>query len=130
MDDDLNTPAAIAAFQRLRSDVNRMLDKGLSTQGRQNARREFRLLGNVLGLFQSDKWQYGSAVSEAFSVNTDETTTVRSVLNETDIERMLTERREARRRKDFRRADEIRKSLATQGIIIEDKPDGTTRWKR
>jgi cysteinyl-tRNA synthetase len=130
MDDDLNTPAAIAVFQRLRSDVNRMLDKGLSTQGRQNARREFRLLGNVLGLFQSDKWQYGSAVSEAFSVNTDETTTVRSVLNETDIERMLTERREARRRKDFRRADEIRKSLATQGIIIEDKPDGTTRWKR
>lgn len=130
MDDDLNTPAAIAAFQGLRSDVNRMLDKGLSTQGRQNVRREFRLLGNVLGLFQSDKWQFGRAISEAFPLDIEETATVRSVLNETDIERMLMERREARSRKDFRRADEIRKSLAAQGIIIEDKPDGTSRWKR
>jgi len=129
MDDDLNTSAAIAALQGLRSNVNRMLDKGLSTQGRQNARHEFRLLGNVLGLFQLDKWQFGSAISES-SVTIEETGTVRSVLNETDIERMLVERREARSRKDFRRADEIRKSLAAQGIIIEDKPDGTSRWKR
>ncbi len=130
MDDDLNTPAAIAAFQGLRSDVNRIIDKGLSTQGRHNARHEFRLLGNVLGLFQLDKWQFGRAVSETFPLNIDETATTRSVLYETDIERMLIERREARSRKDFRRADEIRKSLAAQGIIIEDKPDGTSRWKR
>lgn len=130
MDDDINTPAAIAELQKLRSDTNKLLDRGLSIKARKVARDEFRSVGSVLGLLQLDKWQFGSAVSEAFSVNTDETTTVRSVLNETDIERMLTERREARRRKDFRRADEIRKSLATQGIIIEDKPDGTTRWKR
>lgn len=130
MDDDLNTPAAIAAFQGLRSDVNRLIDKGLSTQGRQNARHEFRVIGKVLGLFQLDTWQFGSAVSETFPLNIDETATVRSVLNETDIERMLIERREARSQKDFRRADEIRKSLAAQGIIIEDKPDGTSRWKR
>jgi cysteinyl-tRNA synthetase len=88
------------------------------------------VIGKVLGLFQLDTWQFGSAVSETFPLNIDETATVRSVLNETDIERMLIERREARSQKDFRRADEIRKSLAAQGIIIEDKPDGTSRWKR
>jgi cysteinyl-tRNA synthetase len=57
-------------------------------------------------------------------------TTVAQSLTVVEIERMLKERSEARRRKDFNRADEIRKALADQGIIIEDKPDGTTRWKR
>jgi cysteinyl-tRNA synthetase len=52
------------------------------------------------------------------------------VLPEEDIEVKLQERNEARKRKDFAKADEIRKSLAAQGIIVEDKPDGTTRWKR
>ncbi|HET9313797.1 MAG TPA: hypothetical protein VFO04_07320, partial [Nitrospira sp.] len=46
------------------------------------------------------------------------------------IETKIAERLEARKRKDFAKADEIRKSLAAQGIIIEDKPDGTSRWKR
>jgi cysteinyl-tRNA synthetase len=46
------------------------------------------------------------------------------------IEAKLSERNEARKRKDFAKADEIRKSLAAKGIIIEDKPDGTSRWKR
>ncbi|OQW33766.1 MAG: cysteine--tRNA ligase [Nitrospira sp. SG-bin1] len=130
MDDDLNTPVAIAALQRLRSDANKLLGQSLSAEGRRRVREEFWSLGSNLGLFQLDRWQFGSAVSEAFPLNIDETTTDRSVLNETDIDRMLIERREARSRKDFRRADEIRQSLAAQGIIIEDKPDGTSRWKR
>jgi len=53
-----------------------------------------------------------------------------SILTDTEIESQLAERLEARRKKDFAKADEIRKSLAAQGIIIEDKPDGTSRWKR
>ncbi|MBL8075038.1 MAG: cysteine--tRNA ligase, partial [Nitrospira sp.] len=130
MDDDLNTPVAIAVLQGLRSDVNKMIDKGLSTEGRKKARQEFRSLGQILGLFQADTWQFGSAVAETLPINNDGTGNVRFVPNETDIEKMLMERREARSRKDFKRADEIRKSLAAQGVIIEDKPDGTTRWKR
>ena len=47
-----------------------------------------------------------------------------------EIEERIADRLEARRNKDFAKADEIRKSLAAQGIIIEDKPDGTSRWKR
>ncbi len=40
------------------------------------------------------------------------------------------ERNEARKQKDFKKADEIRQFLASHGIVIEDKPDGTSRWKR
>jgi cysteinyl-tRNA synthetase len=172
MADDLNTPAAIAAFQGFKGNVNKLLGHGLSTAARKEAREEFRLLGNTLGLFQLNKWQLGpiGVLSQAatkdikrqFGLNTGVLnqaaqkgtkgqsnvglinqpaekdmvthealpTTVAQSLTVVEIERMLKERSEARRRKDFNRADEIRKALADQGIIIEDKPDGTTRWKR
>jgi len=51
-------------------------------------------------------------------------------LKDKEIEQKLAERNEARRRKDFKRADEIRAELASFGITLEDRPDGTTRWKR
>jgi cysteinyl-tRNA synthetase len=46
------------------------------------------------------------------------------------IDAKVAERNAARKQKDFRKADEIRQSLAADGVIIEDKPDGTSRWKR
>ena len=119
MDNDLNTPMAIAELQKLRSDMNKLLEMGLSTEGRQRALEEFRRLGDVLGLFQLDAWDYGMVPESG----TDE-------LHAEAIEAKLSERNEARKRKDFAKADEIRKSLAAKGIIIEDKPDGTSRWKR
>jgi cysteinyl-tRNA synthetase len=119
MDNDLNTPMAVAELQKLRNDVNKLVDRGLSTAGRQRSLEEFRQLGAILGLFQLDKWDYG--------IKPD---TGRLELRGEEIEAKLTERNEARKRKDFAKADEIRKSLAAEGIIIEDKPDGTSRWKR
>jgi cysteinyl-tRNA synthetase len=47
-----------------------------------------------------------------------------------EIEGKLIERNEARKQKDFKKADEIRQFLGAYGIVIEDKPDGTSRWKR
>ena len=52
------------------------------------------------------------------------------LIDDAEIERQIAERNNARCSKDFPRADEIRKALAAQGIILEDRPDGTTRWKR
>jgi cysteinyl-tRNA synthetase len=46
-----------------------------------------------------------------------------------EIERLITERREARRTRDFARADEIRRELESRGILLEDGATGT-RWKR
>lgn len=45
-----------------------------------------------------------------------------------EIARLIAERQDARRRRDFRRSDEIRDDLAARGIILEDTPAGT-RWK-
>ncbi len=128
MDDDFNTPVAIAVLQRLRSDVNKLLDQGLSTEARKIAREEFRSLGNVLGLFQLDKWQFNvTTMQQSGSLSI--SGSAPSLGNEA-IEGKLVERNEARKQKNFKKADEIRQYLASHGIVIEDKPDGTSRWKR
>ncbi|MDF0665440.1 MAG: cysteine--tRNA ligase [Nitrospira sp.] len=134
MDDDLNTPAAMAALQGLRSDANKILEKGLLTEGRKQARQEFRSIGNVLGLLQLDRWQFNPRQAISYPAREPSAKTTLSftatMLSEPEIKQKLDDRIEAKRRKDFKRADEIRTELHSQGIIIEDKPDGTTRWKR
>ncbi len=158
MDDDFNTSVAIAELQRLKGDVNKLLSQGLSTKAREDARKEFRSLGKVLGLFQLDKWQSMPAnpsipfrtvpflqpddqlrlvQSQFFPVSqkselSKEQIEQSAVLTLTDeiIEEKLQERNEARKQKNFKKADEIRQFLASNGILIEDKPDGTSRWKR
>ena len=50
-------------------------------------------------------------------------------LSDAEVEGLLAERRAARARRDFARADEIRQELAGRGIIVEDTKDGV-RWKR
>ncbi len=133
MDDDLNTPVAIAELQRLRGEINKLLERGLSTEGCRDAREEFRRLGAVCGLFQSDTWQFNPVkiqVQDSVSIDVRESVKAHDVISVTDIEQKLAERNEARRRRDFRKADEIRAFLSSRGITIEDRPDGTTRWKR
>ena len=154
MDDDLSTPSAIAAFQVLKGEVNKLLGQGLSTNARKTAREAFKVLGEAIGLFQLEKWQFkGQVIPIGQAMETDMAMSItpaksqkigqakepdealpvgfkKSGLTDNEIEDLLRERNEARRGKDFKRADEIRKSLAAHGIIIEDKPDGTSRWKR
>ena len=128
MDDDFNTPVAIAVLQRLRNDVNKLLDQGLSTDARKAAKEEFRSLGNVLGLFQLDNWQFNvTTMQQSGSLSI--SGSAPSLGNE-EIEGKLVERNEARKQKNFKKADEIRQYLASHAIVIEDKPDGTSRWKR
>ncbi len=131
MDDDFNTPVAIAALQGLRSDVNKLVDQGLSSGARRTARAEFRLLGNVLGLLQLERWQFHPTQPSGNSqVGSAASTTLPRSLTDAEIEKRVSERNAARRRKDFKASDEIRTELAAMGITIEDKPDGTSRWKR
>ena len=144
MDSDLNTPIALAELQELRGEINKLLPHGLSSQARKEAREEFRSIGKVLGLFQlePDQWQFNPlqisvhevvVATDSASVGIQESVKAVgkvSILTDKEIESQLAKRLDARKRKDFAKADEIRKSLAAQGIIIEDKPDGTSRWKR
>jgi cysteinyl-tRNA synthetase len=132
MDDDFNTPVAIAELQRLRTQVNKLLLQGFSTEARMRAREEFRFLGKVLGLFNLEKWHYflkpepgNLQISGGPAGLKDE-----GQMSDAAIEVKVAERNEARKQKNFKKADEIRRYLASHGIIIEDKPDGTSRWKR
>ena len=156
MDDDFNTSVAIAELQRLKSDVNKLLSQGLSTEARRIAREEFRSLGNCLGLFQLDKWQFSQvSVGQTADLSSaspmllrqkdvmvdqvEEADTTqpmvsaaqpKSDFSDTQVQLKVDERNEARKQKDFKKADEIRRFLSSHGIVIEDKPDGTSRWKR
>ncbi|GKS65458.1 cysteine--tRNA ligase [Nitrospira sp.] len=135
MDDDLNTPAAIAALQGLRSDVNKLVGVGLSTEGKKRGRQAFRALGAVMGLFQLERWDFNVRVEPkpAQIVLTTFAPTVavaRKQMTDAEVDSQVAERVEAKKRKDFKRADEIRAELKSFGITVEDKPDGTSRWKR
>lgn len=122
MDDDFNTPDAIAMFHKLLTLVNIQLDIGF-TEDCIRAREAMRSIGKVMGLFQFPvkEWQFQD---RTIKLEADQ------LLTDSEIERMIAERIEAKKRRDFARADEIRQALAAQGVTLEDRPDGTTRWKR
>jgi cysteinyl-tRNA synthetase len=125
MDDDFNTPVAIAELQRLKSEVNKLLGRGLSTKARNIAREEFRSLGRILGLFQLEKWTFvGRPTGFRIAPDKDDE------LSDEQINQLVEERLDARRNKNFAKADEIRQFLGSHGIVVEDKTDGTTRWNR
>ncbi|MCW5800170.1 MAG: cysteine--tRNA ligase [Nitrospira sp.] len=127
MDDDLNTPNAVAALQKLRGEANKALDAGLSAEMRHAVRHEFRSLGMMLGLLQSDDWQFKSQPKQSVvGTCADE----RADFSDEEIAAKIAERLAAKQSKNYKLADQLRTELASQGITIEDRPDGTSRWKR
>ncbi|WP_447600951.1 cysteine--tRNA ligase [Nitrospira sp. Nam80] len=132
MDDDLNTSVALAEFQRLRSDVNRGIEIGLSERASAQVRDTYRIVGRIVGLFDvpAREWQFTKNVSATAAIPVEANQGIATELAPAEIEDMLAERREARKGRDFKRADDIRRLLLQQGIMIEDRPDGTSRWKR
>jgi len=129
MDDDFNTPKAFAEFQQLRTEMNLLLASGLSDSSRKLIRETFRRCGGPLGLFQlpEHEWVFRSLEFEGTS---GEKQNAKKELTDEWIQEQIQQRVQARLRKDFSAADQIRKALAAQGIILEDRPDGITRWKR
>ncbi|GBR11903.1 cysteine--tRNA ligase [Acetobacter oeni] len=107
--DDLNTPQAIA-------EMHKMATKALT--GDIEAAEDLMAAGNMIGLLHTpvQSW-FKTLVSGS------------NDLPEVEIEALIAERLTARKAKDFARADEIRKTLAEEGIILEDGPTGTT-WRR
>lgn len=106
MDDDLNTPRALATLFDFVRVANRWIDAGqLSDENASEIMAALDRFDSVLGLI---KWA-GPGL-------------------EPELVQLIGEREEARRRKDFRKADEIRRKLLSKGIILEDTPEGV-RWK-
>ena len=109
MDDDLNTPQAVAALFDLARDINRARDAGQPIADAQQTLRE---LGDLLGLTFSDDGP-GNAAQLAAAPFIDLLVSVRS---------------ELRQARQFELADAIRNRLATEGVLLEDGPQGT-QWQ-
>lgn len=108
MDDDLNTSVALAVIHNLTRDVNTALTrKKLLDDNKRELLDLLKRFDTVLNIFGAEE---------------------REMLDG-EIQSLIDERQEARRRRDFARGDEIRDELAGRGIILEDTKDGV-RWKR
>jgi len=112
MNDDFNTPEALAAVFDVGHQINKALDGGEDAAA---AADEFHALCDLLGIVQQDAATWFQAGGDADDVD--------------KIEALIAERLAARKAKDFARADAIRAELSDMGIILEDGPSGTT-WKR
>ncbi len=110
MDDDFNTPEALAVLFELAADLNKSRDPDQANL--------LRALGGTLGLLQRDPEIYLQAGSGAASNHTPER-----------IQACIEERLAARKARDFKRSDAIRDELKAAGIVLEDGAQGTT-WRR
>jgi len=118
MDDDFNTPEALAVLFELASEVNRLV---VVDEARANAlAKRLRALGGVLGLLQGEV--------EAF-LRWAPATEVESGLDDAAIDALVAARLSARAARDWSESDRIRDQLAAAGVILEDGPQGT-RWRR
>jgi cysteinyl-tRNA synthetase len=107
MDDDFNTPVALAVLFDMATEINKQKSPALA--------RQFKALAGVLGIVQGDAQAFlqGGASDDA-----------------ADIERLIGERAAAKKARNFAESDRIRAELSAQGVVLEDKPDGTTNWRR
>ena len=114
LDDDLNTPLAITRLHTIANELNKAREPG------EVARLKGLLLGSgeILGILQQDpeawfRWAPATARGPANA----------------EIDALVSERRAARERRDFARADAIRDELEAVGVLLEDGSQ-TTRWRR
>ena len=119
MDDDFNTPRALAVvFEELRA-VNRLLDRG-DTGGVDARSNALRAMTEALGLVQ--------APPERILEDRRRAGLSRLALSEEEVRRLIEERNHARSVKDWGHADGIRDALKEKGVLLKDGPSGTT-WE-
>lgn len=113
MDDDFNTPLALAALFDLAHEGNKLMDSGkLSPAEAIAILSTFRKLGGILGVLQQpQKKETGHDLTKEL----------------VDVIAKL--RAQAREKKDFAASDLIRSEMSKIGIVLEDQSDGTVRWK-
>ncbi|HEY3300903.1 MAG TPA: cysteine--tRNA ligase [Methylophilaceae bacterium] len=109
MDDDFNTPEAIAALFELVNEVNKTRDLTQAAL--------LKSLAGILGLLQRNPETFLQGDRSDADISAEQ------------IENMIAQRNEAKQNKNYAVADELRKHLQAQGILLEDTPQGTI-WRK
>jgi cysteinyl-tRNA synthetase len=131
MDDDFNTPEAVAVLFDLANEVNKTSASELASQ--------LRALGGVLGLLQRDAKEFlqgsksitpgaGNITITGYAPTVSQTVGTNGLTPEM-IEQLITKRNESKQAKNYIDADRIRKELLDAGIVLEDSASGTS-WRR
>ena len=139
MDDDFNTPVAVAVLFDLARDINSLKATDIAAAAALAA--TLRRLGGILGILQEDPMVYlqkpvreipdGRIVSASMHATGHSTAVVegRAQFSAASIEELIAQRNAARAAKNFSESDRIRDELRAQGVILEDNA-GRTTWRR
>jgi cysteinyl-tRNA synthetase len=117
MDDDFNTPDALAVMQGVARNLNLAKAAG-ETSKAGVAAAGLRAMGATLGVLQQDPDTYlkrSAGISGA---------------SDAEVEALLASRQAARAAKNYAESDRIRAQLTAAGILLDDKPGGRTEWRR
>ena len=112
MDDDFNTPVAFSVLFEMAREINRLREQN-DTQQAAKLASGLKRLGGILGLLQQDPEVYLKGNSD----------------DAEKIDALIEQRNQARRDKDWAKADRIRDQLVSMRVVIEDDAKGTT-WRR
>ncbi len=121
MDDDFNTPEAIAVLFELVNEVNKSKSAQLAVQ--------IKGLAGTLGLLQRDAKDYLQGRRIGSLIGVEVKAMAGSVSNQLGIDDLIEARNAAKQAKNYVEADRIRKELLEAGIVLEDSASGTT-WRR
>ena len=128
MDDDFNTPEALAVLFDLAHNVHQQRRVNINEANRLGG--ILRYLGGILGLLQSDPEQFFQEQIGNLNLNPDDNAEgLNDGLNQEQIEPLIEERLQARKNKAWAEADRIRAQLKNHGIVLEDGSNGT-QWRR
>jgi cysteinyl-tRNA synthetase len=120
MDDDFNTPGAVAALFQLAGEANKTASPRTAGQ--------LKALGGLLGLLQQDPQAYLRAPTR-YKAGAPAGALAAS-MGDRDIQDLIDARAVAKRERNFAEADRVRAVLREAGIELEDKPGGATNWRR
>jgi cysteinyl-tRNA synthetase len=129
MDDDFNTPEAIAVLQGLARELDS--ERAANPEGPRVKQlgSELRALGGVLGILLEDPARFLQSAAAPSGIGRDGAPRLPD-LTDAEIEARIAARLKARKAKNWAESDRIRDELAAGGVLLEDQPGGVTAWRR